>query len=506
MGIEQKEVVRMENIVKEFPGVKALKGVNFDLKSGEVHALVGENGAGKSTLIKILMGVYLATSGDIYLEGKKAKYKNPQQAKAAGLGAVYQDISLAQHLSVAENFFLGNLPKKGGFVDWGTINRLTSETLNDLGINVDPRIRVKDLTVGQQEMVTIAKIVHQKAKVIVFDEPTALLANEEVELLFRLIADLKSRGIGIIYISHRMEEIFRICDRVTVLKDGTYVDTVNVSETDQDSLVKMMVGRDIGENMYAINKGQIGETVLKVENLTSKGVFENVSFEVKKGQILGMFGLVGAGRTEVCRAIFGADRYDSGEVYMNGKKIVCKKPLDGMKNSIAFLTEDRKKEGLCLGLSIEFNTNLASYDMISKGGIINLKKEHGRADKYVEAIRVKTPSIKQLCKNLSGGNQQKVVIAKWMCRDSDLFIFDEPTVGVDVGAKTEIYKLIEELLKEGKAVILISSYLPEVMGLADEMVVMAEGKQMAILDKSEFYAEDGKLDEERALRLASGIA
>ena len=505
MGIEQKEVVRMENIVKEFPGVKALKGVNFDLKAGEVHALVGENGAGKSTLIKILMGVYPATSGDIYLEGKKVKFKNPQQARQMGLGAVYQDISMAQHLSVAENFFLGELPRKGGFIEWGKINKITAETLRDLNINVNPKSKVKDLTVGQQEMVTIAKIVHQNAKVIIFDEPTALLANEEVQLLFDLIDTLKKRGIGIIYISHRMEEIFKICDRVTVFKDGTYVDTVNVSDIDQDNLVKMMVGRDI-EDMYGIQKGAIGETVLKVENLTSKGVFENINFEVKRGQIVGMFGLVGAGRTEVCRAVFGADRYDSGNVYMNGKKIVCKKPMDGMKHSIAFLTEDRKREGLCLGMSVEFNTNMASYDMISKGGIINLRKEKGRANQYVEAIRVKTPSLKQKCKNLSGGNQQKVVIAKWLCRDSDLFIFDEPTVGVDVGAKVEIYKLIEQLINQGKAVILISSYLPEVMGLADEMIVMSEGKQMAILDKEEFYAEDGKLDEERALRLASGIA
>ena len=342
MGIEQKEVVRMENIVKEFPGVKALKGVNFDLKAGEVHALVGENGAGKSTLIKILMGVYPATSGDIYLEGKKVKFKNPQQARQMGLGAVYQDISMAQHLSVAENFFLGELPRKGGFIEWGKINKITAETLRDLNINVNPKSKVKDLTVGQQEMVTIAKIVHQNAKVIIFDEPTALLANEEVQLLFDLIDTLKKRGIGIIYISHRMEEIFKICDRVTVFKDGTYVDTVNVSDIDQDNLVKMMVGRDI-EDMYGIQKGAIGETVLKVENLTSKGVFENINFEVKRGQIVGMFGLVGAGRTEVCRAIFGADRYDSGNVYMNGKKIVCKKPMDGMKHSIAFLTEDRKE-------------------------------------------------------------------------------------------------------------------------------------------------------------------
>jgi ribose transport system ATP-binding protein len=505
MGIEKKVLVRMENIEKEFPGVKALKGVNFDVRAGEIHALVGENGAGKSTLIKILMGVYPATSGKIYLEEKEAAYKNPYQAKKSGLGAVYQDITLAPHLSVAENFFLGELPRKMGTVDWKTINNVTKQTLADLGIDIDPKIRVMDLTVGQQEMVTIAKTVHQKANVIVFDEPTALLANEEVSLLFDLIKKLTERNYGIIYISHRLEEIFALCDRVTVLKDGAHVRTLDVKETNQDQLVKLMVGRDI-EDMYGIKKGQIGETILKVENLTREGKFRDVSFEVKRGQIVGMFGLVGAGRTEVCRALFGADPYDSGAVYVKGKKVHNRTPMEGMKNAIAFLTEDRKKDGLCLGLSVEVNTNLASYSMISKRGLINLKQERERAERYRDAINIKTPSVRQLCKNLSGGNQQKVVVAKWLCRESEIFIFDEPTVGVDVGAKVEIYKLIEELILQGKAVILISSYLPEVMGLSDEMIIMSEGKQMAILDKSEFYYENGKLNEEKALKLSSGIA
>ena len=505
MGIENKVLVRMENIEKEFPGVKALKGVSFDVRAGEVHALVGENGAGKSTLIKILMGAYPATSGKIYLEDKEATYKNPMQAKMCGLGAVYQDITLAPHLSVAENFFLGELPTKMGMVDWKTVYSVTRKTLSDLNINIDPRTKVKNLTVGQQEMVTIAKTVHQKANIIVFDEPTALLANEEVKLLFELINTLKARNYGIIYISHRLEEIFALCDRVTVLKDGCYVKTLDVKDTHQDELVKLMVGRDI-QDMYGITKGTIGETVLKVNELRKADKFSNISFEVKRGQIMGMFGLVGSGRTEVCRAIFGADHYDGGEVYINGKKIHNRTPIEGMKNSIAFLTEDRKKDGLCLGLTIEFNTNMASYPMIAKSGLINLKKERERAEKYIKAINIKTPSSRQYCKNLSGGNQQKVVISKWMCRDSEVFIFDEPTVGVDVGAKVEIYKLIEALIQEGKAVILISSYLPEVMGLADEMIVMSEGRQMAIMDKSEFYYEDGKLNEEKALKLASGLS
>ncbi len=496
-------LVKLENIAKTFPGVNALKGVNFDVRAGEVHALVGENGAGKSTLIKTLMGVHEPTEGKIYVNGKSVSFKTPQQAKKMGLGAVYQDISLAPHLSVAENFFLGELPKKNGFVDWKTINSVTQETLTELNINVDPRKRIKDLPIAQQEMVTIAKIVHEKAKVIVFDEPTALLANEEVELLFTLINKLRDNGCGIIYISHRMEEIFRMADRVTILKDGTWVNTVDIKDTDKDGLVKMMVGRDVGD-MYSIKHFEPGETVLEVKGLTKKGVYENIDLTVRKGEIVGMFGLVGSGRTEVMRGVFGADPYDSGEVYMHGKKIHNKNPRQAIDNGIALLPEDRKLQGLSLGLTIEINTNLASYSKISKGGIINVKKEREAAEYYKDQIRIKTPSIKQKVKNLSGGNQQKVVIAKWICADSDVFIFDECTVGVDVGAKVEIYRLFEELLAQGKAIVLISSYLPEVMGLADKLTVFSEGKQMAIIDKEEFLV-DGMLDEERILRLASGM-
>ena len=503
MGDNKKELIRMEGISKEFPGVKALQGVSFNVRAGEVHALVGENGAGKSTLIKILMGVYEPTEGKIFIEGKEANYKTPAEAIAAGMGAVYQDITLASHLTVAENFFLGHLPKKGFVVDWAQMYKTTQETLDDLNIDINAREQVSHLTIGQQEMVSIAKIIYQKANVLVFDEPTALLTNEEVGILFKLINELRSRGYGIIYISHRMEEIFQMCDRVTVLKNGEYIDTLNVADTNENELVKLMVGRSV-EDMYHIEHQTPGEVYLDVKNLTGER-FRDISFQVRRGEIFGMFGLIGAGRTEICRAIFGADPYSGGEVHIGGKLIHNKKPLDGIKSSIAFLTEDRKKEGLCLDLSVERNVNLASYPDIARAGFINLSTEEKRADKYIEEIRIKTPSRRQLCKNLSGGNQQKVVIGKWMCCNSDLFIFDEPTVGVDVGAKVEIYKLIEELLKEGKAVILISSYLPEVMGLSDRMFVMCEGRNTGLVERSEFYDERGKLREDMALMMASGI-
>lgn len=382
--------------------------------------------------------------------------------------------------------------------------RSVQKTLDELNIRVNAKARINELTIGQQEMVTIAKVVYQNAKVIVFDEPTALLANEEVQLLFRMIGQLREKGYGIVYISHRMEEIFQLCDRVTVIKDGTYVDTVKTSEVDEDKLVQMMVGRDV-EDLYSLPRPDMGECVLEVNGLTRKGIFEDISFSVHRGEIFGMFGLVGAGRTEVCRAIFGADPYEAGTVTVLGKSVHHRHPMEAIENSIAFLTEDRKKEGLCLGLSVEKNVNLASYPMISRSGIINLKKERQRAEEYRRALAIKTPSVQQLCKNLSGGNQQKVVIAKWLCRDSDVFIFDEPTVGVDVGAKVEIYRLMGKLLQQGKAIILVSSYLPEVMGLSDRMLVMSEGKPMGIVEKDQYYTEDGRLNEEYILRKASNL-
>lgn len=498
MVIQKQPLVAMKGIVKEFPGVRALVGVDLEILPGEVHALVGENGAGKSTIIKILMGVYTKTEGEIFLNGEKKDIKSPIHAQSLGLGAVYQDVNLAQHLSVAENFFMGQLPKtKFGTVDFGEMNKETKDTLESIDVHVDPKAIIRTLSVAQQEMVAIGKIMHQNAKVVIFDEPTALLTNDETKQLFQIIAKLKSKGVGILYISHRMEEIFSICDRATVFKDGTLVDTVSISETTEEQLISMMVGRNV-EDMYRIEHGTPKDTILKVENISRANAFQDINFEVKKGEIFGMFGLVGSGRTEIVRSIFGADVKDKGSVTFQGKKADYVKPSEGIRAGIALLPENRREQGLALGLSIVDNTNIVAIDKISKYGVIDNRAGIKIAEKFCSKLRTKTPSVVQLVKNLSGGNQQKVVISKWLAQNSDLFIFDEPTVGVDVGAKMEIYKVFESLIKEGKTIIIISSYLPEVMGLSDRMLVMYEGKQMGILKKEEFQ-------DERILRLASGI-
>jgi ribose transport system ATP-binding protein len=498
MPLQYENIVEMKNISKEFPGVKALSNVDLDIRKGEVHALVGENGAGKSTIIKILMGVYTKTSGEIFIEGKQVEFKAPSQAQKYGLGAVYQDVNLAKHLSVAENFFMGNLPRtKFGTVDYKKMHEETKAVLDSIQVYVNPKTIIRNLSVAQQEMVSIGKTFHQKAKLVIFDEPTALLTNDETKQLFKIIELLKENNVGILYISHRMEEIFEISDRVTVLKDGNKVGTVQTNETNEDELINMMVGRNV-ENMYDIEKPIPGDIILEVENLGRQGVFHNINFNIRKGEIFGMYGLVGSGRTEIVRSIFGADMKDSGSVIVKGKEANYKSPKDGIEAGIALLPENRKDEGLALILSVSTNTNMVSIDKISSNGIINNKKGYKIAEEYVNALRTKTPSIHQLVKNLSGGNQQKVVISKWLAKGSDIFIFDEPTVGVDVGAKREIYKIFEDLLKQGKSIIVISSYLPEIMGLADRILVMHEGKQMDILNKSEF-------SDEYILKLASGI-
>ncbi len=494
----QRELVRMESISKAFPGVQALKNIHVTIHAGEVHALVGENGAGKSTLIKILMGVCPKDQGDIFIEGKSVEIHSPMQAKAHGLGAVYQDINIARHLSVGENFFLGNLPvKTTGLIDWKQVYDVTSQTLQNLDIFIDPRTLVKQLSPAKQEMVTIAKAVHQNSKLLVFDEPTALLATEEVDELFALIRKLQANQVGIIYISHRLEEIFTICDTVTVLKDGEWVDTLPVASTNEDELIRKMVGRTI-EEMYAIQHPDRGKKVLEIRGLSKDGKFEDVSFDLHAGEVVGLFGLVGSGRTDIVRAIFGADAFDAGEVLVHGDPVEIHSPVDGIAHHIGLLPEDRKQQGLALSLSVGMNVNLSSYDTISRWGVINLQQERQRAEQYIRDLRIVTPSLRQKVENLSGGNQQKVVIGKWLCRDSDIFIFDEPTVGVDVGAKVEIYKLIENLLAQGHAIIFISSYLPEIMGLADRIIVIHEGRISGALRAGEY-------DEEAILRLASGI-
>lgn len=492
------DFVRMVNITKDFPSVRALDNVSISFKPGEIHAIVGENGAGKSTLIKILMGVYQKTSGEIYIEGQQVNMSDPIKSRALGLSAVYQDVTLANHLSVAENFFMGSIPKNMfGFVKWRYMREETQKALDSLGIDVDASALVSELPVAKQEMVVIAKKNFDKNRLIIFDEPTALLANEEVEDLFEIIRQLSSEGSAIVYISHRLEEIFELCDVVTVLKDGKWVDTMPVSSTNEDELVRKMVGRKI-KDMYSLHHFEPGEKALVVQGLCKEGKFNDISFDVRNGEILGFFGLVGSGRTEIMRAIFGADSFDQGELILNGEARKLKGPNDAIRQGVGFLPEDRKSQGLTLEMSVKENVNLASYKDISKFGFINLPKERENALDYVEKLRIVTPGINQKVMNLSGGNQQKVVVGKWLCKNSMIFIFNEPTVGIDVGARREIYKLLEELLEAGNAVIIVSSYLPEIMGIADRIAVICEGELVKTFSRGDF-------DEEELLKYASGI-
>jgi len=492
-------IVKMHKICKSFPGVRALQGVDFTIRKGEVHGLVGENGAGKSTLIKILMGVYdNFDSGEIYIEGNKVEIKSPIQARKYGLAAVYQDVHLANNLTVGENFFLGKIPKKKlGFVDWGKMNRVASEVLKELEVNIDPKIPVKKLSTAEQAMILIAKIIHQESKVIIFDEPTALITKEETEQIFKLIQKLKKKDIGIIYISHRLEEIFSVCDVVTVLRDGMEVKTIPVEETNKESIISMMVGRKI-ESTFLLKNRKIGKKVLEVKNLSKTNEFKDISFDLSEGEALGFYGLIGSGMAGIAKSIFGGANYSSGEISIDGIKVNIKSPIDGIKHKISFLPEDRKNEGLALRLDVATNINLASYRNISRAGFINLIKEKKNALKYVDALNIKTPSLKQKVINLSGGNQQKVVFAKWLCGNSRIYIFDEPTVGVDVGAKFEIYKIIEDILDKGNLVIIVSTYLPEIIGTTDKTIVFYEGQSMGCLSKSEY-------NEEKLLNMASGV-
>ena len=495
-------LLKIEHVSKFYPGVTALNDVSFTIKKGEVRALVGENGAGKSTLIKCIMGVEKPNEGTISLNynGNWVSGMDALQTQAHGMFANYQHVNIAPDLSIAENYFLGKVPKtKMGIVDWKKMNVESQKIVDKFHMDVNPLAKIKDLPIAMQAMVTISKIsVTKDIKLVIFDEPTALLENEKVETLFNYIKELKEQGVSIIYISHRLEEIMDICDSVTILKDGTYVDTKPISEVNKEKLVSMMVGREMSD-IYNIRHFEPGEEMLRVENFGDDQRFKNIDFAVHKGEILGFFGLVGAGRSEIMRAIYGVDKFTSGKVYLKGKEVNIKNPQTALEMGIGFLTEDRRADGLALPLAIKTNVNMNSYDMISTSGIINLKKEDARAEEFSKKINVKTPSIQQLVGNLSGGNQQKVVIAKLLCRNPEVLIFDEPTVGVDVGAKEEIFKLIEKMTEQGKAVILISSYLPEVMGLSDRLIVMAQGNITATYDKEQMK----NLTEEEVLMAAS---
>lgn len=496
-------LLKIEGVVKTYPGVQALKGISTTIKKGEVRALVGENGAGKSTLIKCIMGVETPTEGkvEINCNGKWETPRSAIDAKQLGMHANYQNVNIAKDLSIAENYFLGRLPRnKLGLVDWPTMNKESQKVIDKFHLDVEADSIISKLPVAMQAMVTISKIsVNENIRLVIFDEPTALLENEKVTTLFNYIKELKEQGVSVIYISHRLEEIMEICDTVTIMKDGSYVETKDVGEVDKDYLISKMVGRSMSD-IYNIERQKPGKELLKVENLTGDH-FTDVNFDLHAGEIIGFFGLVGAGRSEVMRALFGVDKVKSGSIYLKGEKTVIHSPKDAMLHGIGFLTEDRRFDGLALQQTVELNTNMYSYDMISKGPIISLKKERQRAEDYKEKIGIKTPSIKQCVNNLSGGNQQKVVIAKLLCRDPEILIFDEPTVGVDVGAKDEIFKIIESLTKQGKGVIIVSSYLPEAIGLADRLVVMSEGRVTGIIGNEEIR----QIQEEDVLRVASNI-
>ena len=470
------ELLRMEGISMEFPGVLALSDVHFDLRRGEVHVLLGENGAGKSTLMKILCGVHKRKSGEIYYKGEAFEPIDVHHTQKAGISIIYQELNLVSHLSVAENIFIGAQPKGPLGIDWGRMYRDAQAILDELHVDINPRALIKHLGVAQQQMVEVAKALTSNLDILIMDEPTSSLTDKEIKELFRTINNLKAKGVGIIYISHRLEEIQEIGDRATVFRDGQFVETLDFNEkaVDLDEIIKLMVGRDLTEK-FPKESVPIGEELLRAENITSK-LLKGCSFSVKSGEILGIAGLMGAGRTELMRAITGADKRTGGEVYMRGEKITIKSFRDAVRHKIGFLTEDRKTQGLVLIFSVASNITLAGLDKICRGGALSLKAEREIAQKMIGDIRIKTPSLSQRVVNLSGGNQQKVVLAKWLFTECDVLIFDEPTRGIDVGAKVEIYKLMVELVKKGAAIIMVSSELPEILGMSDRVLVMHEGK------------------------------
>ena len=474
----------MEHITKEFTGVKALKDAGLDLYAGEVHALVGENGAGKSTLMKILSGIHKKDSGTVEFLGKELVLKNPKEAQDMGIIIVHQELNMMQHLSVAENIFIGRENKTAGiFLDDKTIRKKTEELFQKLGININPREIVGNLTVGKQQMVEIAKAISYHAKIIVFDEPTAALTESEINELFRMISDLKQKGVGMIYISHRMDEIEKITDRVTVMRDGEYIGTLNTAQTTKDEIINMMVGRVIYETpkeQSSVPKD--AQVVLQANNITLSPMVKNASFSLKKGEILGFAGLMGAGRTELARAIFGADKMESGDVFVNGKRVEIRSPMDAVSHGIGYLSEDRKRYGVAVDLSVADNSVMATLEKFSRFGFTRDSRILRVARTFCEKLKTKTPSVNQLVRNLSGGNQQKVVIAKWLIHDCEILIFDEPTRGIDVGAKSEIYTLMNELAQMGKSIIMISSELTEILRMSDRVIVMCEGTITGELD------------------------
>jgi ribose transport system ATP-binding protein len=472
------ELISIQQLSKSFPGVRALHNVRFELETGEVHALMGENGAGKSTLMKILAGVYTKDSGEIRYDGKSVDFSSPREAQAAGIGIIHQELQLMNHLTVAENIFIGREPKKafGLLLDDDKLNRQAAELLAHMNLALDPRAIVGGLTVARQQMVEIAKALSFSSRVLIMDEPTAALNNAEIAELFKMIRELKARGVGIIYISHKMDELKQISDRVTVLRDGEYVATVPTVGTAIETIIGMMVGRTLSDERVA-GAAPAGDIVLEVRNLNCGPLVRDVSFALRKGEILGFAGLMGAGRTEVARAIFGADPQQSGDIFVNGGKVSIRTPGHAVANGIGYLSEDRKRFGLATGMDVESNvvmSNLTKY--LSLNFFLRKRAIRGATRRFIRLLNIRTPSPTQQVRLLSGGNQQKIVVAKWLDRDCDILFFDEPTRGIDIGAKSEIYKLLRALADQGKAIVMISSELPEVLRMSDRIVVMCEGR------------------------------
>ena len=479
-------VLELEHIRKEYPGVVALKDVTLQLRRGEILGLIGENGAGKSTLIKCCSGAVIPTSGKIRINGKEFDRMTPQLAAENGIAIIYQEFNNVKELSAAENMFLGRPIRKGITIDRKAMEEEAAKAFEQLHIKINPRELVKNLSVGYQQMIEIAKAVQQNAKVLIMDEPSAPLTNNEVESMFAVVELMRKKGVSIIYISHRLEEIFRLSDRIEVIRDGEYVDTLITPQATVDQLIKMMVGREMTAKFPprqpSIDKSKV---VLELKNVYGNGD-KNISFKIHAGEVVGLGGLVGAGRTEIAQVIFGAKPKDSGQILLNGKEINPKTPREAIDLGIAMLPEDRKRHGALLSVSVKNNINMPTYDRISKASVINLAVEKQRAEKFREEIQIKCPSINQLVKNLSGGNQQKVILGKWLAADSQLIIFDEPTRGIDVGAKYEIYKLINELVAQGRAVLMISSEMEELIGMSDRIIVLAEKQMTGELQKEEF--------------------
>jgi ribose transport system ATP-binding protein len=486
----------MQHIRKTFPGVLALDDVSFELRAGEVHILLGENGAGKSTLMKILSGAYQKTAGEIRLNGQAVEIKSPKHAQELGIGIIYQELNLVPQLSAAENIFLGREPMRFGLIDRGAMEQEASQFLNELGLAIDVRRPVRSVSIAAQQMVEVAKAISLNARILIMDEPTSALTEHEINELFARIRQLKVTGVSIVYISHRMEELFEIGDRVTVLRDGKHVGTYNIADVTKAELIRLMANREL-TNQFPKVRAKRGAEALRIEHLTRHGVLDDISFTLYRGEVLGIAGLLGSGRTELARAIFGADKIDSGKIYRKGELQLIHSPQQAIASGIGFLTEDRKTQGLVLTLSVKDNICLPSVNQFERFGIVSTYAENQASQKYVNELHIKTPSLRQQVVNLSGGNQQKVVLGKWLCSQAEIFIFDEPTRGIDVGSKAEIYELINQLTANGVAVLMISSELPEILGMSDRILVMQQGRI-----NGEFAADEAT--QEKILRCALG--